>query len=92
MREGKTRGIDKTSGAKGRTAEEEESSKKVINRDKVAISIGRITTITPLKARITQEDTLCGFGREFILPRSDNMNKTNTTKDTRREVKERLSR
>ena len=45
--------------------------------------------ITPLKARITQEDTL--RGREFVLPRSENMNKTNTTKDTR-EVKESLSR
>ena len=63
-----------------------------INRDKVAISIGRITTITPLKARITQEDTLCSFSREFVLPISENMNKTNTTKETRREVKERLSR
>ena len=63
-----------------------------INIDKVAISIGRITTITPLKARITQEDTPRGFGREFVLPRSENMNKTNTTKDTRREIKERMSR
>ena len=63
-----------------------------INRDTIAISIRRITTITPLKARITQEDTLCGFGREFVLPKSENMNKTNTTKDTRREIKERLSR
>ena len=57
-----------------------------ISRDKVAISIRRITTITPLKARITQEDTLRGFGREFVLPRCENMNKTNTTKDTMREV------
>ena len=63
-----------------------------ISRDKVVISIRRITTITPLKARITQEDTLRGFGREFVLPKSENMNKINTTKDTRRELKERLSR
>ena len=63
-----------------------------ISRYKVSISIVRITTITLLKATITQEDTLCGFGREFVLPRSENMNKTNTTKDTRKEVKERLSR
>ena len=48
--------------------------------------------ITPLKARITKKDTLRGFGREFVLPRSENMNKTNTTKDTRREIKEMLSR
>ena len=63
-----------------------------INRDKVAISIMRITTITPLKARITQKDTLRCIGKEFVLPRSENMNKTNTTKDMRREIKERLSR
>ena len=54
------------------------------------ISVGRIIMITSLKARITQGDTLRGFGREFVLPRSENMNKTNTTKDTRRETKERL--
>ena len=48
--------------------------------------------MTPLKERITQEDTLRGFGREFVFPRSENMNKTNTTKDTRMEIKERLSR
>ena len=46
-----------------------------ISRDKVAISIGRITMITPMKAKITQEDTLRGFGREFVLPRSENMKK-----------------
>ena len=63
-----------------------------INRDKVAISVKRITTITFLKARITQEDTLRGFGREFVLPRSKNMNKINTTKDTRREAKEKIIR
>ena len=63
-----------------------------ISRDKVAISVGRITTIIPLKVRMTQKDTLRGFGREFDLPRSENMNKTNTTKDTRREAKERLIR
>ena len=32
-----------------------------INRDEVAINARRITTIIPLKARITQEDTLRGF-------------------------------
>ena len=56
------------------------------------ISVGRITTITRLKVRITQEDTLRDFGREFVLPRSENMNKTNTSKDMRREAKESLIR
>ena len=45
-----------------------------------------------MKVRITQEDTLRGFGREFILAKSENMNKTNTTEDTRSKAKERLIR
>ena len=63
-----------------------------INRDEIPICFIRITSITPLKSRITQEDTLYGFGEELVLPRSKNMNKTYTTKDTRRKVEERLIR
>ena len=63
-----------------------------ISRDEVPICVSRITSITPLKSRITQEDTLSCFGRERVLPRSKNMNKTDTTKDTRRKAKERLIR
>ena len=55
------------------------------------INVRRITVITPLKVRITQEDTLCGFGLEFVLLSSENTNKTDTTKDTRK-TKERLIR
>ena len=63
-----------------------------ISRDELPICVGRITSTTPLKSRITQEDTLSGFGRELVLPRSKNMNKTDTTKDTRRKTEERLIR
>ena len=52
-----------------------------INIDEVPICVGRITSITPLKSRITQEETLSSFCRELVLPRSKNMNKTDTTKD-----------
>ena len=61
-----------------------------ISRDEVPICVGRITTITTLKSRIAQEDTLSCFGGELVLPKSKNMNKTDTTKDTGRKVEERL--
>ena len=63
-----------------------------ISGDEVLICVGRITSITPLKSRITQEDTFSCFDRELVLPMSKNMNKTNITKDTRRKAKERLTR
>ena len=66
--------------------------KSDINRDEVPICDSRITSITPLKSRITQEDTLSCFGGEFVLPRNKNINKTDTTKDTRRKAEERLIR
>ena len=63
-----------------------------ISRDEIPICVNRITSITSLKSKITQEDTFCGFNREFALQRSKNMNKTDTTKDMRRKVEERLIR
>ena len=62
-----------------------------ISGDEVPICDIRITSITPLKSWITQKETLSCFGREFVLPRSKNMKKTDTTKDTRKE-EERLIR
>ena len=47
-----------------------------ISRDEVPICDSIITSITPLKSGITQEDTLSCFGTELVLPRSKNMNKT----------------
>ena len=63
-----------------------------ISRDEVPICVRKTTSITTLKSRITQEDTLSCFGRELVLPRNKNMNKTYTTKDMRRKAKERLIR
>ena len=63
-----------------------------ISSNEVSICVDRITSISPLKSRITQEDTLSFFGRELFLHRSKNMNKTDTTKDTRRKVEGRLIR
>ena len=66
--------------------------KSDISRDDVPIFVNRITSIITLKSRKTQENTLGCFGRELVLPRSKNMNKTITTRDTRRKVEERLIR
>ena len=60
-----------------------------INRDEVPICVSRIKFITPMKLRITQEDTLSCFGRELVLPKSKNMNKTDNQRheeEGRREV------
>ena len=63
-----------------------------ISKDEVPICDSRLTSITPLKSRITKEDTFSCFGGELVLPRSKNMNKTDTTKDMRRKAEERLIR
>ena len=48
------------------------------------MSLKGITTITPLKSGVAKEDAFRGFGGKLVLPLSENMNKTSTTKDTRR--------
>ena len=48
------------------------------------MSLRGITTITLLKSGISQEYAFCGFGRKFVLSRTENMNKASTTKNTRR--------
>ena len=69
-----------------------------ISRDEVSICDSRRQnnpfelSKTLLNSKITQEDKLSCFGRELVLPRSKNMNKTDTIKDTRRKVKKRLIR
>ena len=63
-----------------------------IRKDEVLICVGRITSITHLKSRITQENTLGCFGKELVLPKSKNIDETDTTKDTRRKAEERLIR
>ena len=62
--DGKIRGIDKDI-RKRRTRYRGEGGileEGDISRDEVSINVGRITLIIPLKVRITQEDTLHGFG------------------------------
>ena len=71
----------------GRDIEEEkkgESSTKVISTERVSMSLRGITTITLWKSGVSQEDAFCGFGGKFVLSWSENMNKSSTTKDTRR--------
>ena len=48
------------------------------------MSLKGITTITFLKSGISQEEALHGFGGKLVLSRSENINKTSTTKDTRK--------
>ena len=77
-------GRGKTSEA-GRDSEVEkngESSKKVTSAE--SMSLKGITTITLLKSGISQEEAFCGFGRKFVLSKSENMNKASTTKNMRR--------
>ena len=70
--------------------------KRDIDRDEESMCIRRVASITSLKAGISEEDTL--YGRnidnlvELVLSSSKNIDKTNTTKDTRGKAKERLVR
>ena len=48
------------------------------------MSLKGITTITPLKSRISQEEALHGFDGKLVRSRGENMNKASTTKDMRR--------
>ena len=59
-------------------------------RDKVSMCIRRVITISSLKSGITEDNTLRGFGGELVLFRSKNMDKTDTTKDTRAKIEEGL--
>ena len=46
-----------------------------------------ITTIILLKSRVSQEDAFRSRGGELVLTKCESMNKTSTTKDTRKEIK-----
>ena len=56
------------------------------------MSVGGITTIALLKSRVSQEEAFCSLGGELVLSRCESMNKTSTTKDTRRKEIKRLGR
>ena len=70
--------------------ERENLTETDISRDEIPICVNRITSIASLKSKITQQNTLSCFGRELVLPRSNNMNKIDTTKDTRKKAEERV--
>ena len=48
--------------------------KRDISGNKVSMCIGRIATVTALKAEIIKEDALRGLCRKFILARSKYVN------------------
>ena len=56
------------------------------------MSVRGITTIALLKSRVSQEDAFRSLGGELVLSMCESMNKTNTTKDTRRKEIKRLGR
>ena len=63
-----------------------------INGDEVLMGIGRVATVITLKVGIAKEDALCGLSRNFILARSEDVDKTSAIEDTWREAKKLLIR
>ena len=55
-----------------------------INGNEVLMCIGRVATVTTLKAGIAKEDALRSLSRKFILARSEYVDKTSAAEDTRR--------
>ena len=58
----------------------------------VLMGIGRVATVIALKAGIAKEDALRGLSRNFILARSEDVDKTSAIEDTWREAKKVLIR
>ena len=63
-----------------------------ISGNEVSMCIGRVATITALKAGIAEEDALCGLSKKFILARSEYVDKTSATENTWRETEKGLIR
>ena len=63
-----------------------------ISGNKVSMWIGRVATVTALKAGIAKEDALRSLSRKFILVRSEYVDKTSATEDTRKETEKGLIR
>ena len=61
-----------------------------ISRNKISMGVNRVATITPLEAGVAKEDAFHGLGREFVLARSENVDKTGTPENTRRKREEGL--
>ena len=56
------------------------------------MSVRGITTTALLKSRISQEDAFRSLDGELVLSRCESMNKTSTTKGTRRKEIKRLGK
>ena len=63
-----------------------------IGGNEVSMCIGRVATVTALKAGIAKEDALRDLSRKLILARSAYVDKTSAAKNTRRETKKGLIR
>ena len=63
-----------------------------ISGNEVSMCIGRVATVTVLKAGITKEDALYGLSRKFILVRSEYVDKTSAAENTKRGTKKGLIR
>ena len=63
-----------------------------ISENEVSMCIGRVATITTLKAGITKEDALRGLSRKFILARSEYVDKTSASENTQKKTKKGLIR
>ena len=66
--------------------------KSDISGNEVSMCIGRVSTVTALKAGITKEDALRVLSRKFILAKSEYVEKTSASKSTWRETIKGLSR
>ena len=63
-----------------------------ISGNEVSMCIGRVASITTLKVGMTKEDALYSLSGKFILARSEHVDKTSASENTRRETKKRLIR
>ena len=63
-----------------------------ISGNKVSMCIGKVATVTALKARIAKEDALHDLSRKLILARSEYVDKTSAAENIRKETKEGLIR
>ena len=61
-----------------------------ISRNEVSMCIGRVATVTALKAGIAKEDAFRSLSRKFILARSEYVDKTSAAENIRRETKKGL--
>ena len=57
-----------------------------ISENEVSMCIGRVATVTALKAGIAKEDALRGLSKKFILARSEYVDKISAAENMQRET------